>query len=1160
MSVPIELEIFMRDLTQAGLRSVGKNVEGVEGQTRLLIAALEQVCAEQLKQLQANKQAGQGYTTQAANVQALTGQINGLKAGLKELQQEQARVAATPIDIDTDAVARKTNNLKMQFAQVARELPSLAMGPQMFILAISNNLPMLADAIADVRKQNELLAASRQKGVSVWRQLGKALLSPQTALVALISLGIVYGKDIAEWTKRTFGFAKSFDTLADSQKRYTDALAKGDAEAQNGITRLRVLYGAAIDASKSTDTRRRAINTLKKEYPDYFSKLSNEEIMLGKAAKAYDRLTSSFLKSSRARASMKFLDENNAKIIELEGKINAEYAKRNDLEKELEERIAAVNRIDKKANLDQYFGASMMVGATSGRIDELDRVIAGYRHQIFQLQKHNRDIEQGIDVAALVTDVSGNSNDDGGGNSNDDGGGSTTTGKAKPQDYASELAAARLRAEQETERLRIQIQQEGYARRRALARQEYTQTLADIDRQEKETLARMNEARQDGAVIPQSQYDAVAEQAGRQRVVAQEVLNLRLQAIDKEYREQTEQSLIDYYKEYGTYQEKRLATARDYARKIAAAETEGEKKTLARQRDDALAVLDFDQFKAGMDWEKVFGDLDRLSARTLGQLREQLKAYIDGIGEGISPESLDEVMEAFQALDAELADRAPLDAFKQSYTDLVGAFKEVRTAQSQLAQAQRDGYVWIDEYDVKTGELTRRLITQAEAEERLRNAQDRRYDAQKSLTQAVNSIGQKGQAIVQAGNDLVDTLSTLGIRMPEAVQGALEGVGTITSSLASIDLTDPFSIVTGATGVLKGLSQTVSSLFGNGKDTARYEALKEQLEGINEIYGRILAKEKESITFGGGFASIEAAGEAMKALNAQLDNYRRLAEAAGNAGGGWFEHGYAYKTNKAIGREGYGQMSRLLGKSIDDLSDLYSLSGNELYTVMSRLPDLWGKINENVRQHLEDIIDLKDEAKELQDALDEAMTGLSADSFYNDFISKTADISMSWEDMCDNFEDRLRESILAGLVSSQYSQRIKDLYNRWSQYAQSDGRITEQEAERLRDEYRQIVQDLTKQRDEMADAFGWETEEGGSSQEPSSGALTTMSQDSINRFEGIGRAMQTHLAGIDKAVADIRDSMAVSGETLATIATHTAYLVQIYDLLETMNNNGIKIQ
>lgn len=97
-------------------------------------------------------------------MQALTGQINGLKAGLKDLQKTKEEVAKTPsIDIDTEAVTRKTNNLKMQFSQVARELPSLAMGPQMFILAISNNLPMLADAIADVRKQNELLAASGKR-------------------------------------------------------------------------------------------------------------------------------------------------------------------------------------------------------------------------------------------------------------------------------------------------------------------------------------------------------------------------------------------------------------------------------------------------------------------------------------------------------------------------------------------------------------------------------------------------------------------------------------------------------------------------------------------------------------------------------------------------------------------------------------------------------------------------------------------------------------------------------------------------------------------------------------------------------------------------------------------------------------------------------------
>ena len=78
MAVPVQLEIFMKDLTKAGLQSVGKNVDDVENQTLQLIDALKLVRAEQIKQLESNKQAGKSYTQEAANVQALTGQINGL--------------------------------------------------------------------------------------------------------------------------------------------------------------------------------------------------------------------------------------------------------------------------------------------------------------------------------------------------------------------------------------------------------------------------------------------------------------------------------------------------------------------------------------------------------------------------------------------------------------------------------------------------------------------------------------------------------------------------------------------------------------------------------------------------------------------------------------------------------------------------------------------------------------------------------------------------------------------------------------------------------------------------------------------------------------------------------------------------------------------------
>lgn len=49
MAVPVQLEIFMKDLTKAGLQSVGKNVDDVENQTLQLISALRKVRAEQQK-------------------------------------------------------------------------------------------------------------------------------------------------------------------------------------------------------------------------------------------------------------------------------------------------------------------------------------------------------------------------------------------------------------------------------------------------------------------------------------------------------------------------------------------------------------------------------------------------------------------------------------------------------------------------------------------------------------------------------------------------------------------------------------------------------------------------------------------------------------------------------------------------------------------------------------------------------------------------------------------------------------------------------------------------------------------------------------------------------------------------------------------------------
>ena len=1142
MAIPVQLEIFMKDLTKTGLQSVGKNVDDVESRTRQLISALNRVIAEQKRQLDANKAAGLSYTQEAANIQALTGQVRGLEAGLKELRKAQDETSANPtkIDIDTEAVTRKSNNLKMQFSQVARELPSLAMGPQMFILAISNNLPMLADAIADVRRQNALLAASGEKTVPVWKQMAGALFSWQTGLIAAISLGIVYGKDISKWVSSLFKAKQEALSLADAQKKVNEEFQSADSDIGKQIVTVMSLSDRWKALGDNMDAKKKFIRDNREELDRLGVSVENvtdAENLLAKNTSAYIEAMSL---RSQAAAAFKLAEEQAEKAVK----------KRAEGDREEKKGVGIVDRIK------SYWMAGIM-GAEGAGMGNAPKPEDYFKARVDGIREEQKVAEESSkQLTGIYTDLQKKAD----GLLNKSGIKSSKDPKEK-HDYTSELLDARVRAQQTTEKLRLQIMQEGAAKRKAAARQEYEEAVADIDRQERDTLARMDKARKQGDTIPQAQYDEVKDTAKTNRLLAEQVYNEQIFQIEKEYRDKSSQALIDYYKEYGTWQDKRLATAKDYARRIAEAETEGQRMALEKQRDAKLQEIDFDELKDGMDWEKVFGDLDRVSTGTLENLRGKLKEYLAGIGGEISPESYKEVMDAFESLDAELADRSPFEALKSGYADYIEATGEVRAAQALLQQAQVGGSTIVEEYDEATGELTRRLVTQAEAERMLAAAQDKRAGAQKTLTQAVNSIGQKGEAVVNAGSDIVDMLSSLGVEVPEAMQDVLGGLGTVMSSMASIDLTKPFSILTGITGTLKGIGQTIGGLFGLGHDgTERYEKLRESLEAMNELYDKILSKEKESITFGGGFAALDAADKANRVLEAQLDNYRQLARAASGAGAGLFKHSYGYRTNEAVGTSGYREISRLISKNIDDVSDLFSLTGDELYTVMSQLPDVWNKIDGNIRQYLEDIVELKDETSEIQDALNEALTGVSRDSFYNSFIDQLADMETSFEDLCDGFEDELRKSILAGLVSSEYDKRIKDLYNKWAEAAK-DNDIDEREAERLRNEYQQIVQDLMKQRDEMAEAFGWQSEaSAGSSQSPDSGALTTMSQDSISRFEGIGRSLQTHLAGTERIVQEIRDTQRQDSESLSRIVENTSHLLPIRELLEKMERDGIKIQ
>ena len=1158
MAVPVELEIFMKDLTKAGLQSVGKNVDDVENQTLKLIDALKLVRAEQIKQLEANKQAGKNYTQEAANVQALTGQINGLKAGLKDLKKTKEEVAKTPsIDIDTEAVTRKTNNLKMQFSQVARELPSLAMGPQMFILAISNNLPMLADAIADVRKQNELLAASGKKGVPVWKQLGKALLSPQTALIALISLGIVYGKEIGNWVKNLGKVKKELSETQQLQESLNTSRRKGGEAASEESAKLRILYTASQDTSKSMRERNKAVDELQKMYPDYFGKLSNEAILAGNAASAYDELTKAIIRKGQAQAAEDIVADYSKRNFQLQRGINADSQWVNQMRSAYEAALKQREGMRQNAltvNQSSFMTNRTLSGDSNAEkiIEEYERRMENIRKSSEEIAKNNKTVEgivKQIDTSAYTTDFSGSSKKQ----------------KEEKTDYASQLADARVKAQQTTEKLRLQIMVEGIAKRKALARLEYDEQLADIDKQERDTIAKMDQARKQGDNIPQSQYDEVKNTANTNRMLAEQVYNEKIYQIEQEYRDKATQSLIDYNKQYGTYQEKRLAIAMDYARKIAAAETEGEADVLTRERDDKLASLDFEEMKKGMDWDKIFGDLERVSTDTLESLREKLKQYLEGIGDDISPESYKEVLDAFKNIDSELADRSPFDTMKKGYEDYKSAMEEVRSAQSLLQQAQVGGSVIVEEYDEATGALTRKLITQTEAEERLRAAQDKRYSAQKSLTDAANSIGQKGMAIVNAGNDIVDMLGNFGVKVPEAVSETLNGVSQVMSGLESIDLTKPFSAITGSVSILTGIGNTIAGLFGfGGADYSGYDNMKSKYEGLIDIWDSLISKKQQYIDIDYGVEAQKAAEEAKKLVDVQIERQRQLMHSLSGSGSSMFSHSLGYRVNERMGSSDWARLSQLTGENIREFGDVINLDADVIGKVLQdeKFVSVLTAVNSEFVTYIQNIDKYSEQLQEIAEQEKEAFTGVSFDEFRDSFVSMLSDLDATNQDFADNFEKYLQNAIFSSLIAGKYKQQIQELYDTWATKAESGGELTKDEAGILRNKYQDIINDMLAEREQIMKDFGWESSsaDSGSSQSPSSGALTTMSQDSISTFEGIGRNMQTHLANTDKFVQEIRNTQKQDSQTLATIAGHTAHLVEIHDILSDMKLNGIQLK
>lgn len=138
--------------------------------------------------------------------------------------------------------------------------------------------------------------------------------------------------------------------------------------------------------------------------------------------------------------------------------------------------------------------------------------------------------------------------------------------------------------------------------------------------------------------------------------------------------------------------------------------------------------------------------------------------------------------------------------------------------------------------------------------------------------------------------------------------------------------------------------------------------------------------------------------------------------------------------------------------------------------------------------------------QEVVDTVEEVadtFSNMTFESMRDDFVSQLSDMTTSYEDMCNNFEDKLKESILRGFLESRYKDQIQNLINTWDIYGES-GNIDEGEMEKLREQYKELISSMIKDRDELADEFGWSKFQ----QEATSAVGSSVSQETGEEISG----------------------------------------------------------
>jgi hypothetical protein len=1131
MSKPVEVEFLMKDKLTPGMNKAEREALELRNTVRLLEAELER-----LRLAGETAAPNLDQSANIAQIHALEKQLEELRGKLKLLQEESESVQVTPADVPN--AQRQLGGLHNSIQQMAREMPSLAMGPQMFFLAISNNLPIFTDELARARKEYDELQKSGKKGTPVWKQVLSSLFSWQTAMTTGIMLLVMYGDEIWDWTKNLFSAKKGVDEFNISLKEMTEIEKDGRAQ----MVRTRFELKSVIDEIKnftgSKEQEKAKVEELNRKYGESFGYYKT-------LSEWYDTLiqkSEDYVQVLLHQANVQNLVKKAAEADEEVNKIKAQKP---------EEAESAMGFFGKWG---QYIIQSSM--AESGQFYDAQAAIKKHDQEAYDILLKNAEnkrdgylkkAEEEVKKAAEAA-KKGNI----GGHTDPEQSGKNPEAEAKQRlaterRLAQDLAA--LQAENRKEE--IDRMQAGTEKKLAQIEYDYKARKEEINRQEADWKRENKEAgiSTGGNGLTPEQTDALAaarDSNDKNRSAA-------LAATFEEEKEQEAEAMRDYLSEYGNYEEKKLAITQEYEKRIAEAATEGEQKTLQEELKKKMADLDMEELKEGLDWESVFGDLDKVSTESLQSLRTRLKEYID-TQKDLKPDSLKDLVRAIDSIDKKLNERNPFTALKTSISQVQSTTLSVKEAQEAYNKAVREG-------------------TEAEQQNAKATLDAARNAKQKALAEATdslhNSVGQVKE-YVGAAEDLLGLVEQFGIDPPEWMGEWLDGMGQTLDGLESIDLTRPMSILTGGIKALGGVVKQVFSLGGiinwSGSNAKEVQATMERLTNRNEMLQTSIEDLTDTIKQSRGTKSVAAYRDAYKMQQETNSNYLQMAMAQAGY------HGSHHSWNYYWGGFNQAQIDKLsgqIGRQWD--GNLWSLSPEEMKALRSNV-DMWTQIQNTgkggyggrLTEKLDDYIAQAGKLEELTDQLYEGLTGISFDGMYSSFIDNLMNMKYGAKDAAEDISEYFMRAMLSNKIGEMYSEKLKGWWEKFGK-AMEDNELTEAERNALTEEYMQYVDEALALRDNLAAATGYDkTEADGTSQSAKAGGFTAMTQDQGTKLEGMFTGGLQHWSSMDDRLESVVEKMDTAEGHLARIAENTGvsagHLGELKEVIKKMIRDGLKVK